>query len=431
MAYKTVEIVSVNAWGQLVGAVAKHPTLKAYTFQYASEWLKTGVELAPLEMPLRKEPYTFTSLPEATFKGLPPLLADSLPDDFGNAIVTAALVRAGVSKTQITALDRLAYQGARGMGVLEYEPAQGPADKGTTALLIHDLVEASRAALRGSFVDDTEAKAALLNILEVGTSAGGARAKAVISYNAETGEIRSGQVNTAPGFEHWLVKFDGLGEDKELGTSQDYGRIEYAYYLMARAAGIQMMESTLLHENGRAHFMTKRFDRVAGKKVHVSSLCAMGLMDYKQRATHAYEQYFDVMVALNLGEVAREEGFRRMVFNVMAANCDDHTKNFAFMLEENGAWKLSPAYDLTHAHNPKGEWTFQHLMSINGKFGGADDVITESDVLTISDRFLVKNPVKIIDEVREALRAWRVFARDAGVGETETRRIEADFNWLE
>ncbi|MDP2226219.1 MAG: type II toxin-antitoxin system HipA family toxin [Moraxellaceae bacterium] len=427
MAYKAVNVVRVVVWGMTVGAVARHPQRRAYSFQYTPEWIATGIELAPLTMPLQPEPYVFDNLPVMTFKGLPPLLADSLPDDFGGAIVTAALVDAGVPPSKITALDRLAYQGSRGMGALEYEPAHGPKDKTTTAIKIHDLVEASRKAATGTFLNDTETRAAIVNILAVGTSAGGARAKAVIAYNPATKEMRSGQVPAAAGFEQWLIKFDGLGADKELGTTQDYGRIEYAYSRMAKEAGIDMADCDLLRENGRAHFMTRRFDRVAGNKVHIASLCSMGLLDYKLTGAHSYEQYFDVIETLRLGDDAKAEAFRRMVFNVMSANCDDHTKNLSFTLAKGGQWQLSPAYDLTHAFNPQGEWTYQHLMSVNGKFKN----IRHDDVMALADRFMVPRPLYLIDQVTAGLARWKKYAQEAGVSPTEIDRVEKDFNLLD
>lgn len=426
MPYTPVSGIKVFAWGRNVGAVAKHPQRNGYAFQYTPEWIESGIELAPLTMPLQRGSTVFDSLPEATFRSLPPLLADALPDDFGNAIVTASLARQGVSASAITALDRLAYQGARGMGALEFRPTRGPRAQKSTAIKLQELVLASRQALTGTFEGDDEAKAALLSILQVGTSAGGARAKAVVAFNPESREIRSGQLEAPPGFEHWLIKFDGLGHDRELGQSSSYGRIEFAFYLLATRAGITMTPCRLLEENGRAHFMTRRFDRVDGSKVHVSTLCAMSLMDYKKRGTNTYEQYMDTIDLLRLGDSAKEEGFRRMVFNVMASNCDDHTKNFSFMLPEGGRWQLTPAYDVTHAYNPKGEWTFQHLCSVNGKFQG----ITREDCLQLASRFGVPRAKAIIDEVKDALRTWKDAANEAGISEAEADRVSTDFRIL-
>ena len=264
----------------------------------------------------------------------------------------------------------------------------------------------------------------------MGTSAGGARAKAVVAWNPQTDQIRSGQFDAAPGFEHWLLKFDGVGKDSELGGSADYGRIEYAYHLMAHAAGIRMSPCRLLMESGRAHFMTRRFDRdvVDGQTIkhHVQTLCAMSHLDYKQRATHAYAQFFMSIALLELGDDAIGQAFRRMTFNVMAKNCDDHTKNFAFRLKQGGGWELAPAYDVTHAYNPKGEWTYQHLMSVNGKFSD----ITRADLLAEADRFGVRRPQDALKEVRAALDQWPDFAKQAGLGEKTIAEIHTDFEPL-
>jgi serine/threonine-protein kinase HipA len=292
------------------------------------------------------------------------------------------------------------------------------------------LVESAGQVIFGDLSGDRHAQAALANIIRVGTSAGGARAKAVVAWNPETNEVRSGQFDVAPGFEHWLLKFDGMGRDLELGTGADYGRIEYAYHLMARAAGIAMTSCRLLEESGRAHFMTRRFDRTTDGtrtvKHHVQTLCAMDHLDYRQRAIHAYAQLFMVIARLGLGDEAVSQAFRRMAFNVMARNCDDHTKNFAFLLRQGGNWELAPAYDLTHAYNPRGEWTYQHLLGVNGKFGG----ITRADLLVEADRFGVRRPRELLDEVRTAVEGWPQFAREAGVGEHASGHVAADLGPL-
>jgi len=253
----------------------------------------------------------------------------------------------------------------------------------------------------------------------VGTSAGGARAKAAIAWNPKTDEIRAGQFEVEEGFEHWLLKFDGMGSDRELGGSRDYGRIEHAYHRMALAAGIAMSPCRLLEEGGRAHFMTRRFDRDGNAKHHVQTLCGLAHLDYRQKATHDYGQLFLVVQRLQLGYSALEEAFRRMAFNVMAANCDDHTKNVSFLLREGGNWELAPAYDVTHAHNPAGEWTSQHLMAVNGKFAG----ITRADLLEVANRFGIGTAAKVLKRVGEAVAAWPDFAAQAGVAAQEVRRI--------
>ncbi len=421
--HKAVDLIEVRAWGTTVGAVTLDPRLGYYAFEYASAWRARGIELAPMTMPISQSTYIFPTLPEATFQRLPASLADALPDDFGNALIDAYLARAGVERNAITPLDRLAYMAARGMGALEFRPARGPRHTKPTAIELSELVTSSRQALAGKFDGDRETEAAILNLIQVGTSAGGARAKAVVAWNATTNEIRSGQLPAAPGFDYWLVKLDGVGRDSELGTGGAYGRIEYAYSLMANAAGIDMAECRLLEENGRAHFMTQRFDRRDGEKVHMQTLCAMQHLDYKQRGTHDYNQYLQTIIALGLGMDALEQGFRRMVFNVLAANCDDHTKNLSFLMSKDGSWTLSPAYDVTHAFNPKGEWTYQHLMSVNGRFIG----ITRDDLLAVGDRFLVPRFREVIREVSAAVAQWPDHAKAAEVPKPDVASISEDF----
>ncbi len=412
---KDISVIEVRIWGRTVGAVTLDPSLAYYAFEYDPVWKRTGAELAPLHMPAKapRSLYVFPTLPEATYFRLPALLADALPDDFGNALIDAWMAQRGIEKSSVTILDRLAYMGKRGMGALEFRPARGAHKESSAPVEMKELVEEARRLVHGTFSVDREAKAALANIIKVGTSAGGARAKAVIAWNPKTDEVRSGQFDAAPGFEHWLLKFDGVGKDKELGTGEGYGQIEFAYYLMARAAGIQMSESRLLEENGRAHFMTKRFDRevIDGKtrKHHLQTLCAINHLDFRQRGTHDYAQLFMTASVLGLDDRAVDQIFRRMAFNVMARNCDDHTKNFTFLFRQDQPWELAPAYDVTHAYNPKGEWTYQHQMSVNQKF----DDISRADLLAVADRFSVRKPEKVLADVRAAIDNWSQFARQA------------------
>jgi serine/threonine-protein kinase HipA len=419
--FKHVERITVHLWGDLVGAVARDPVYGYYVFAYAPGWARCGVELAPLHMPLAEgETYIFPDLPELTYKRLPAMLSDALPDDFGNALINRYMAERGVSADNVTALDRLAYMGERSMGALSFRPAHGPRRTKATAIELSTLVTEARSAVTGQIDHDDSATAALRTIIDVGTSAGGARAKAVIAWNPATDEIRSGQVDAPPGFEHWLLKFDGIVHDVELGPSGQYGRIEYAYHLMARDAGIDMTDCRLLHENGRAHFMTRRFDRDAGhQRHHTQTLCAIAHLDYKKKGTNSYEQLFMTIKQLQLGYEAMEEAFRRMVFNILAKNCDDHTKNFSFRLRQGATWELAPAYDVTFAHNPKGEWTHQHLMSVGGKF---KDFALE-DLHLAADRFGVGSARKVIGEVRDAIARWPAFAQRAGVDPVETGRI--------
>ena len=430
---KDVRVIEVRIWDQRVGAVALDPRLGYYAFAYEPAWRRTGVELAPLTLPLdnRSTLFVFPNLPEATFHRMPGMLSDALPDDFGNALIDAWMAQHGVTKSEVTPLDRLAYMGKRGMGALEFKPARGAHTESAAPLEMKSLVEAARKLVEGDFSSDAPARAALANLIHVGTSAGGARAKAVIAWNPETNIIRSGQFDAAEGFEHWLLKFDGMGKDFELGTGADYGRVEYAYYLMARQAGIEMSECRLLPESGRVHFMTRRFDRdvIDGKTIkhHVQTLCGMDHLDFKQRSTHAYAQLFIVASQLRLGDAALDQIFRRMAFNVMARNCDDHTKNFAFRLKQGGTWELAPGYDITHAYHPRGKWTYQHLMSVNGKF----ENITREDMLVEAERFSVSRPKDLLGEVRAALGNWPAFAQQAGLSVDASSRVAADFRLIE
>jgi serine/threonine-protein kinase HipA len=420
--YTPVSIVEVRIWGKAVGAVALDPKLEYYAFEYQPAFTRSGIELAPLTMPLAatREPIAFTSLPEATYRRLPGLLADTLPDDFGNALINAWMARAGVRPDHITTLDRLAYMGRRGMGALEFKPARGPRPaKTSTAIRLATLVEGARRAVQGELDTDGHAEAALAQIIQVGTSAGGARAKAVVAWNPLTSEIRAGQFDVQAGFEHWLIKFDGVGTDERLGVSQDYGRIEYAYHLMALEAGIAMSPSRLLEEHNRAHFMTRRFDREGNQKHHVQTLCGLAHLDYRQKATHDASQFLMTIGQLDAGYPALEEGFRRVAFNVMAANCDDHTKNISFLLREGGAWELAPAYDVTYAYNPSGDWTYQHQMAVNGKFKD----ISRDDLMVLADRFGVGTAETVLEQVSDAVGAWPDFAAAAKVSARELKRV--------
>lgn len=422
--YKHVDRVEVFLWGKQVGAVALDPVYGYYVFAYAPSFLKNGIEPSPLQMPLNNgDAYLFTDLPVETYKRLPSMLGDALPDDFGNALIDRYMADKGISKNSITSLDRLAYMGNRAMGALTFKPARGPTRKIATSIELGNLVEEARKAITGIIDADTDehTNAALRSIIEVGTSAGGARAKAVIAWNPQTNEIRSGQFDAPLGFEHWLLKFDGMGKDHELGASEGYGRIEYAYSLMAKAANISMTDCRLLEENGRAHFMTRRFDREnANTRHHVQTLCALNHLDYKKKGINAYSQLFSCLSRLELPYEQKEEAFRRMAFNVMGRNCDDHTKNFSFRLRQGFSWELSPAYDITFAHNPEGEWTHQHLMSVNGKFKS----FVKEDLLAEAERFGIGSTLKVMKEVRTAIERWPEFAAQAGVSIQNMENIQ-------
>lgn len=411
-------------WDKYIGALALDNASGFYVFVYDQKFGRSGIALSPIQMPLDdiEKYHVFTDLPQETYRRLPAMLADSLPDEFGNALIDSFMAQKGVAKSSITPLDRLAYMGKRAMGALEFKPRRGPTRIKPTAIELEQLVETARKVMAGTMKDDAHAEAALRSIIEVGTSANGARAKAVIGWDRHTNDICSGQFALQDGFEHWLLKFDGIGEDTDLGTSKDYGRIEFAYYLMATQAGIQMSESRLFEENNRAHFMTKRFDRDAhGAKHHMQSLCAMSHLDFMKKSVNSYEQLFLTIKQLKLDRSATVEAFRRMVFNVMGRNCDDHTKNFSFLLKKGGAWEFSPAYDVTYAHNPNGQWTNHHLMSVNGKFDG----VTKADFEVVADRFGIGEARSVMEQVSAEIKRWPEFAEKAGVSSRETEQIKA------
>jgi len=367
----------VNIWNKRVGAVSWNAETGLATFQYDKGFLKTGLELSPINMPINQGERIF-DFPEhrenITFKGLPGLLADVLPDKYGNALINAWLARNGRPTNSLNPVETLCFIGERGMGALEFEPVQPKLRNTSTKIELSNLIEIAEKILSGrkdftTKLSEDEEKA-LFEILKIGSSAGGARAKALIAYNEQTGEVRSGQASAPKGYEHWLIKFDGVS-DSQFGASIGYGRVEMAYYKMAIAAGIDMMECRLLEENGRAHFMTKRFDRGQGKdKIHVQTYCAMRHYDFNEVNLYSYEELFETMRMLGLDYPQAQEMYRRMVFNVMSRNCDDHTKNFAFMMNKSGDWSMSPAYDICHAYRPGSDWVSQHALSLNGKRKG-------------------------------------------------------------
>ncbi|MCF3649019.1 type II toxin-antitoxin system HipA family toxin [Synoicihabitans lomoniglobus] len=421
--------VDVYYGGTKAGVAYWDVARRAAAFEYTPKFVRSGVELAPLMMPLRTGPYQFTNLPES-FGGLPGLLADSLPDTYGNALIDDWLRSEGRSPTDFSPVERLCYIGNRGMGALEFRPSLRERNSKSERLEVDRLVELASAALarREGLSVGLGNDEDLNEILRVGTSAGGARAKAVVALNPSTGEVRSGQAKVPAGFEHWLMKFDGVTASFDgVRDPQGYGRIEYAYHLMARQAGIAMAACRLFEEGGRAHFMTRRFDRpdATGKR-HFASLFGVAHMAYAAPGAHghAYEDYFDVIEKLHLAPVAKLEGFRRMVFNVLGCNRDDHTKNFGFMLNGDDAWELSPAYDVSYAHNPQpGKWTATQQMSVAGK----RENITRADFITIGRNCRVATVPKlnaVIDEVAAALEQWERFADQAGVAPQSTAKID-------
>ncbi|MCZ7534712.1 MAG: type II toxin-antitoxin system HipA family toxin [Acidimicrobiia bacterium] len=433
MSYQPVDVIEVSAWGERVGAVALDPTTSVYAFEYTPEWIASGIELAPLHMPLRSGVFEFPELSRETFLGLPAMLADALPDKFGNAVVDAWMAEQGLSTDRITALDRLAYAADRAMGALEFRPPmRDTSTEEPTAVVLADLVVAARRALTGELSGHHAAHDALAQLVTVGTSAGGARAKAVLAFNPTTWQVRSAHADMPEGFEHWLIKLDGVsgsvgldGHGDRLGESAPYGRIEYAYYLMATGAGIEMADCRLLAEGPRRHFMTRRFDREAGgRRHHLMSLCAMAHLDFNLTGVHSYDQYLETVRRLGLSPNQIAQAYRRMVFNVSAVNRDDHTKNLAFLLPERGRWQLAPAFDVTHAYRPDSPWTSKHLMSVNGRF----DEIALSDLHAVAERHDVPGYKRIIREVADAIDRWPHYAEQAELDAVVTAEIAKDMD---
>jgi len=432
-----ITVAEVRLWGKTIGAVSIDDQEEVAAFEYDEAFSQSGMEVAPLMMPLSRRIHRFPVLPRHTFHGLPGLLADSLPDRFGNALIDAWLARQGRGPSSFNAVERLCYTGKRGMGALEYIPALGPETAKSTRVELDRLVELASEVLshREGFqtnLKDDQGGAALKQILQVGTSAGGARAKAVIAWHPATGEVLSGQVRAPEGFEYWLLKFDGVNSnrDKELEDPKGYGAIEYAYHLMATAAGIDMSPCRLLEENGRRHFMTRRFDRTReGQKLHMQSLGAMAHFDYNSAGAYSYEQAFGIIRTLGLGLEGIERQYRRMAFNVLARNQDDHVKNIAFLMDKEGRWRLAPAFDVTWSYQPDGLWTGTHQMSLNGRRDG----FTLDDFKTAARGAGMKRgrAETILAEVAEATARWPEFADAAGVPGTDAARIGVTFRSIE
>ena len=390
---RRVETARVSLWDTTIGAVSWDQAQDIGVFEYMPDFLESDIQVSPLVMPLSPSRFMFPELSPATFKGLPGLLADSLPDKFGSALIDSWLVKEGIAKTEFSPVERLCYIGSRGMGALEFIPAidrkmaTGDSFLDISALVdMASMILSQREDMQGSIAIGNDAVNArtLTDILQVGVSAGGARAKAVIAWNETTKEVRSGQLTLPPGFQHWILKFDGVSNnrDKELADSAGYGLMEYAYYRMATDAGIEMSECRILEENDRHHFMTKRFDRTSsGLKLHMQSLAALAHFDFNMSGAYSYEQAMQVVEQLELGMTALEQLYRRALFNIMARNQDDHVKNIAFLMNSSGTWRLAPAFDLTFAYNPEGQFTSKHQMSLNGKREGFE----ENDLLAMQN----------------------------------------------
>jgi len=421
----------INLWNKRVGAIAWNAETGVADFEFEPSFIRDGLNIAPIKMPVYGAAgriFSFNELRDnQTFKGLPGLLADVLPDKFGNTLINAWLARAGRAENSMNPVEMLCFIGTRGMGALEFEPVVPKGNDNATKIEVDNLVKTAEAILTGrenfhTNLSENEEKA-LLDILKIGTSAGGARAKAVIAYNEKTGQVRSGQAEAPEGFEHWLIKLDGV-HDSQFGVSKGYGRVEMAYHLMAVDCQIEMTACRLLEENGRAHFMTRRFDRPVGdSKLHMQSFCAMQHFDFNDVGVYSYEQLFQTMRTLRLDYPQAEQQYRRMVFNVLARNCDDHTKNFAFIMDKAGQWKLSPAFDVCHAYRPGSPWVSQQSLTVNGKRQG----ITRDDLLQVARQMNIKKANAIIAEIATALKNWPDYAGQCKVNKTLQQAISKTF----
>jgi serine/threonine-protein kinase HipA len=414
-----METAYVNIWDKRAGAVAWDAATGTAAFQFEPSFISKRWDLSPLMMPLSEAGERIFSFPEfrnsQAFKGLPGLLADALPDRYGNEIINNWLARRGRPSNSLNPVEMLCFIGKRGMGALEFEPNEPGISDRSVKIEISDMVKIANDILTGrqdfsTNISDNEEKA-LLDIMKICTSAGGARAKAIIAYNPETKEVRSGQALAPKGFTHWLIKFDGV-TDSQFGAAHGYGRVEMAYYLMATEAGIEMKECRLIEENERAHFMTRRFDREPGNdKIHMQSFCAIQHYDFNDVLSYSYEQLFETMRMLGLHYPDAEQVYGRMVFNVLSRNCDDHTKNFAFIMEKNGVWKLSPAFDVCHSYRPGSSWVSQQSLSVNGKRQN----ITRDDFLSVARQMNIKKAPHIIARVNESVKKWNQYAEEARV----------------
>ena len=409
-----VDVAKVRLFGMDMGAFRWDESYNVARFEYDKDFVAKGIEPSPIMMPVQQgRVYSFGNLNRDTFNGLPGMLADSLPDTYGRALFDQWLALTG--RTSGNPVETLCFLGQRCMGALEFEPATGPATDGNMKFEIDSLVDVAREALskkKGFGVNlDTDRKAAIAEILRLGTSAGGQRAKAIIAYNKDTGEVRSGQITAPEGFDYYLIKLDGVSAEAGFKETENYGRLEYSFSELVKRCGIDMTECSLIEENGRAHFLTKRFDRENGKKVHMQTLCGIAHYDFKLQRGYSYEQAFNVMRRLRLPYSQAQEMFRRMVFNVVLRNQDDHTKNISFLMDSDGKWRLSPAYDMGFAYNPTGAWTKTHQMSINGKF----DNLTRKDLMECAAVNNIKNASEIIDHTCDVASGWPILAKECGV----------------
>ena len=414
-------LARVILWGRDIGVIALSEGEGTATFQYRPEFVNSGIEVSPLTMPLSNQVYRFPSLPGGTFRGLPGLLSDSLPDYYGNLLIDRWLADQGREPGTFNSVERLCYTGNRGMGALEFKPTAGPFKEESVEVDVAKLAELAAKILTKRknmkvSINKKENENALLEIIRVGTSAGGSRAKAVIAWNPKTNEVRSGQINAGRDFEYWILKFDGVGgsEGDKFQDPQGYGSIEFAYYKMAIAAGIQMNECNIFSDGNHRHFMTRRFDRgLAGEKIHMQSLCVLAHYDFNQPGAFSYEQALMGLRKLGLPMSAVEQQVRRMVFNIIARNQDDHVKNIAFLMDKDGNWTLSPAFDVIYSFAPSGRWTSSHQMTLNGK---RDNFKMNDFITCVNGAYLKRGRANlIIEAVREAVSKWREFADGAKV----------------
>ncbi|MAZ87599.1 MAG: toxin HipA [Cellvibrionaceae bacterium] len=430
------EVITVSYHDHAVGAVSYDSESRLGAFEYEPKFIQTGIELSPIKMPLSTQIYAFPELINATYRGLPGLLADSLPDDFGNAVLNAWVAAQGKSPADISPLQRLQYTGSRGMGALEYAPAtQLKSLNASNKIAIESLVSMAQDILdnRESFQlnlnnQGQEDRQAMLSLLSVGMSAGGARPKAVLAFNDDFTQVRSGQVKVPASFTHYLMKFDGVSEhnsNKEtFGDPLGFGAMEYTYYQMATACGIDMMPCHLLDEGHRRHFVTQRFDRDDNQKIHIQTLTGLAHIDYKQPGTYSYAELLATARQLRLPLSDAEQIIKRMIFNIVARNHDDHAKNFGFMLKGN-QWRLTPAYDVAYSYKPGSPWVNSHWMSLNGKRDhfDRDDIYS---LAAISPRFSKRSLAPIIDEIIDHVSQWQKLAKANGVPASLISEIQSN-----
>lgn len=420
-----ITAIKVMLYGKQIATAAYEGNTPIVSLEYSNDIIGSGVEPSPLLMPVKRGvSYSFANIGEETFKGLPGLLADSLPDTYGRKMFEQWLTVTG--RTSGNSLESLCFMGKRCMGALEFEPAADYAVNNDQLFEMESLIDVADKALNNKmeFSSNINNNSAIADILQLGTSAGGQRAKAVIAYNKETGEIRSGQTEVPEGFEHYLIKLDGVNGSTGLRETNNYGRVEYSFYKLAKECGVDMSDCYLMEENGRAHFMTKRFDRVNGKKVHTQTLCGIAHYDYRTAGVYSYEQAFRIMRGLHLTYSEMSEMFKRLVLNVIIRNQDDHTKNISFLMNEKGEWRLSPAYDVGFAYNPNGLWTSRHQMSVNNKFSD----ITRKDLLKLAEEININGASEIIDYICTVVRHWPDIAEECGV---PMNKIDAIYKYFE